>query len=388
MKYLILIFFSINGFAQVLFEGVVKSANTKESLAGAAIYIPNSTYGTYSDENGKFSIQLPLSTKEIVISFIGYHPINAQLNISDGKNINKTIYLRENNSQLNEVVVIKQKQDKEWYKKYEIFKSHFIGDSEIAKNAEILNPEDLILIEEKDSIRYKLTANAYKPLLIKNKTTGYIITYELIQFNYINYGHSQLYTFYLGYAFFKDITSEEKLNSEKVAKKRLEAYSGSSMHFIRALYQNKLFDEGFSVRELTRKKNPEFPDEKTIKNIYRLAKETNDYSEVRKIPKYETIKLSETIIPSSKFMINESNKKILKFENYLNVTYTKSKPDKKYLLYRNNSETEFQISQLKIENEPVEIFADGNYYSPNNLFFYGYMGWKKVGDMLPFDYQP
>ena len=92
MKYLILIFFSINGFAQVLFDGVVKSANTKESLAGAAIQIPNSTYGTYSDDNGKFSIQLPLSTKEIVISFIGYHPINAQLNISDGKNINKTIY--------------------------------------------------------------------------------------------------------------------------------------------------------------------------------------------------------------------------------------------------------------------------------------------------------
>ena len=160
------------------------------------------------------------------------------------------------------------------------------------------------------------------------------------------------------------------------------------MHFIRALYQNKLFDEGFSVRELTRMKNPEFPDEKTIKNIYRLAKETNNYSEVRKIPKHETIKLSETIIPSSKFMINESNKKILKFENYLNVTYTKSKPDKKYLLNENNTESEFQISQLKIENEPVEIFADGNYYSPNNLFIYGYMGWKKVGDMLPFDYQP
>ena len=69
-------------------------------------------------------------------------------------------------------------------------------------------------------------------------------------------------------------------------------------------------------------------------------------------------------------MINESNKKILKFENYLNVTYTKSKPDKKYLLNGNNTESEFQISQLKIENEPVEIFADGNYYSPNNLFIY------------------
>jgi len=388
MKYLILLFFSFNGFAQVLFEGEIKNALTKENLAGASIYIPNSTYGTYSDENGKFSLQLPLNTKEIVISFIGYHSINAKLNISDGKNINKVIYLRENNSQLNEIIVIKQKQDKEWYKKYEIFKSHFLGDSEIAKNAEILNPEDLILNDEKDSIRYKLTANANKPLLIKNKTTGYVITYELIQFNYVNYGHSQLYTFYLGYPFFKDITKEEKLNSEKVAKKRLEAYSGSSMHFIRALYQNKLYDEGFSVKELTRIKNPEFPDDKSIKNIYQMAKENNDYSEVRKIPKRETIKLSETIIPSSNFTIIDSGKKILKFDNYLNVTYTKSRPDKKYLLYGNNTETEFQVSQLKIENEPVEFFADGNYYNPSNLFFFGYMGWKKVGDMLPFDFQP
>lgn len=388
MKYLILLFFSFNGFAQVLFEGEIKNALTKENLASASIYIPNSTYGTYSDENGKFSLQLPLNTKEIVISFIGYHSINAKLNISDGKNINKVIYLRENNSQLNEIIVIKQKQDKEWYKKYEIFKSHFLGDSEIAKNAEILNPEDLILNDEKDSIRYKLTANANKPLLIKNKTTGYVITYELIQFNYVNYGHSQLYTFYLGYPFFKDITKEEKLNSEKVAKKRLEAYSGSSMHFIRALYQNKLYDEGFSVKELTRIKNPEFPDDKSIKNIYQMAKENNDYSEVRKIPKRETIKLSETIIPSSNFTIIDSGKKILKFDNYLNVTYTKSRPDKKYLLYGNNTETEFQVSQLKIENEPVEFFADGNYYNPSNLFFFGYMGWKKVGDMLPFDFQP
>ena len=272
MKYFIFIFFSVNSFAQVLFEGEIKNALTKENLAGASIYIPNSTYGTYSDEDGKFSLQLPLTTKEIVISFVGFHSINTKLNLSDGKNINKIIYLRENNSQLNEVVVIKQKQDKEWFRKYEIFKSNFLGNSEIAKNAEILNPEDLILNEEKDSIRYKLTANANKPLQIKNKTTGYIITYELIQFNYINYVHNQQFTYYLGFSFFKDIVSEEKLNPEKIVKKRLDAYLGSSMHFIRALYQNKLYEEGFSVREFSRTKNPDFPNDSIRKSIYNRAK--------------------------------------------------------------------------------------------------------------------
>ena len=101
-----------------------------------------------------------------------------------------------------------------------IFKANFIGSSKIAREAEILNPEDLIFNEEKITGKYKLTANANKPLQIRNKITGYTITYDLIQFNHIVVGHNQIYSFYLGYPFFKDITSEEKLNHKKVEKKR------------------------------------------------------------------------------------------------------------------------------------------------------------------------
>ena len=149
MKYFILLFFSINSFSQVLFEGVIKDAATKEVLQGASIYVPNSSRGTYSDFEGKFSLELPITTKEIIISYVGYITIKTGLNLSDGNNINKTIYLREIKNELNEVVFIKQKHDKNWERMFEIFKANFIGNSNIAREAEILNPEDIILNEEK-----------------------------------------------------------------------------------------------------------------------------------------------------------------------------------------------------------------------------------------------
>ena len=388
MKYLFFLLFSITSFSQALFEGVIKDAATKEVLQGASIYVPNSTRGTYSDFEGKFSLEIPITTKEIVISFVGYTTIKTSINLSDGKNLNKTIYLREIKNELNEVVFIKQKQDKNWERMFQVFKAHFIGNSEIAREAEILNPEDLILNEERLTGKYKLTANANKPLQIKNKITGYIISYELIQFNHIVIGHNQIYTFYLGYPFFKDITKEEKLNQKKIEKKRLEAYLGSSMHFIRALYNDKLQEEGFNVRELIKSKNPEYPSDIEMEKILAEVKLTNDYSLIRKLPEKEINKLGTTLLPISKFTLLENEKKFIKFDNYLNVTYTKAAPDEKYLIFSTKGESAFQVSQLKNEDEAVEYFADGNYYNPANLFFFGYMGWKKVGDMLPFDYNP
>jgi len=388
MKFLILFLISFSCSSQVLFEGIIKDADTKEVLQGATIYIPNSTRGTFTNNEGKFSIEIPIATKEIVFSFVGYTTIKSNIDLSDGKNLNKTIYLREIKNELNEVVIVKQKQDKNWERMYQVFKAHFIGNSEIAREAEILNPEDLILNEEKTLGKYKLTANANKPLQIRNKITGYMISYELIQFNHIVIGNNQIYSFYLGYPFFKDIIKEEKLNQKRVEKKRLEAYLGSSMHFIRALYNEELHEEGFNVKELIKSRNPEYPSDIELEKILVEVKLTNDYSAIRKLPQKELSVMGKTILPISKFTKNENDKKYIQFDNYLNVTYTKATPDEKYLIFSQKGESIFQVSQLKLENEPVEYFSDGNYYNPSNLFFYGYMGWKKIGDMLPFDYQP
>ena len=160
------------------------------------------------------------------------------------------------------------------------------------------------------------------------------------------------------------------------------------MHFIRALYNDKLQEEGFNVRELIKSRNPEYPSDIEMEKILAEVKLTNDYSLIRKLPQKEINALSTTLLPISKFTLLENEKKFIKFDNYLNVTYAKAAPDEKYLIFSPKGESAFQVSQLKNEDEAVEYFADGNYYNPANLFFFGYMGWKKVGDMLPFDYNP
>ena len=65
----------------------------------------------------------------------------------------------------------------------------------------------------------RYTAN--EPLRLINEKTGYAITYELAYFETkaIQGEHHQRLTTYFGYPFFKDITQEEKLKPEKVAKK-------------------------------------------------------------------------------------------------------------------------------------------------------------------------
>jgi hypothetical protein len=47
------------------------------------------------------------------------------------------------------------------------------------------------------------------------------------------------------------------------------------------------------------------------------------------------------------------------------------------------------MSQITLVNqEPIEIQANGSYYQPTNLLSLGYWGWsEKIATMLPFDYQ-
>ena len=79
------------------------------------------------------------------------------------------------------------------------------------------------------------------------------------------------------------ITRDEKLNQKRIEKKRLEAYLGSSMHFIRSLYNDKLQEEGFNVRELIKSRNPEYPSDVELEKIMVEVKLTNDYSLIRKL---------------------------------------------------------------------------------------------------------
>jgi hypothetical protein len=41
---------------------------------------------------------------------------------------------------------------------------------------------------------------------------------------------------------------------------------------------------------------------------------------------------------------------------------------------------------MEMRAKAVQLFENGSYFHPFDLFFEGYMAWEKIGDLLPFDY--
>lgn len=53
-------------------KGTVKDSKTKENLPGVTIVVPKTTIGVASDENGNFTITIPDSIKNVVVSSLGF----------------------------------------------------------------------------------------------------------------------------------------------------------------------------------------------------------------------------------------------------------------------------------------------------------------------------
>jgi TonB-linked SusC/RagA family outer membrane protein len=88
--------------AQKVIRGQVKDANGGYGLPGANIYVGGSTAGTITDSDGRFVLDVPTNTKEVIVSMIGYQTQN----INVEQNTTLDVLLVESLSALDEVVVV------------------------------------------------------------------------------------------------------------------------------------------------------------------------------------------------------------------------------------------------------------------------------------------
>jgi hypothetical protein len=65
-------FFSLYAQKQGVILGVIKDKNTQELIIGATVKVENSEVGAVSDEQGKFRIEIPTGSYNVVVSFAGY----------------------------------------------------------------------------------------------------------------------------------------------------------------------------------------------------------------------------------------------------------------------------------------------------------------------------
>lgn len=231
-------------FSQNQLSGNVYSAKDSIAIFGASVYFDGTSIGVSTNDKGYFQIPFKEYNSSLIISCLGYEPIiiNSR-DLQNTKNLSN-IYLKEKFEQL-EIVNI---EPDPWtrLKKLRIFKKEFLGANKMALACEIIN-EDSIELRYIPSTK-TLVASSEEPLIIENKYLGYVLKYNLTNFQ-VHYKISNGYivpnfTYYEGFSFFEPL---KKQISRRILKNREKSYLGSSLHFMRSLYDKKLDENNFKI---------------------------------------------------------------------------------------------------------------------------------------------
>jgi len=311
--------------------GVVLDHKTDEPLPGATIYIDGTTRGTITNENGFFSIELSSTSPAVIFRYVGYESLTLD---QPNRYTRVTVKLKELVDSLDEVVLEKSLFTHQ--QKLAAFTREFLGTSVSGLECKILNPEVISLAYV--ASEKKLKASAINPIKILNPYLGYELEYSLQAFEISFYKvslsiHEQVQVFHAGTTFFRDISND----NPKFKKRRKNTYLGSTMHWIRSIYNETLKENGF----------------------YLLQK-------------------GKTINPTKFYALYQENEGDSKW-----IEFAENTPEFTQIFISNE-----RNSKVKVTVPKIQISSMGNFFPPNGLLFVGYMGNQRVGDLLPLDYQP
>lgn len=367
-------------------------------LPGAAIFVSGYKMATVTNNKGEFALQkLAPGNYDLLIQMIGYVPFKK--NIILEKSVNLSLTLVENITVLNEVV-IKPDPDRAYY--LSLFRDFFIGRTPNAENCKILNTHILTTNFNRETNRLSISAKEF--LIIENKSLGYRIKYLL---EYFEYDFKSRTNYYAGYSVFEDLKGS-KAKQKKWAKAREIAYNGSSEHFFKALYENKVTEEGFIINKLIKIPNPaRKPDSLIETNIKRLMMagkrdgavritiSPNDslsyWLKQKKEPKLIDKVVSADVSVDTLVRPFNKNLKALNYKDALYVTYKNEFETPEYRKSGNWQPRppdleRFQISVVHLMRPSALIFANGAVLDPRSFLYEGVFAYEKMADTLPMNY--
>lgn len=372
-------------------KGRVIDAESGEPLPYATVYFNNSTYGATTDEAGEFQFVALPGKYDLIVNFFSYQPIIFPMELVADDLKNYVFKMSPLEYDLPEISV-ESTRDEIWYKNYQTFKEQFLGTSTAAASCEILNPEVVIL--DYNPQTKIMTVRARDILQIRNKALGYDIQYLLERFEYdIGKG----YVYFQGYPLFEELEGS-KGKQKKWAKARAKSYNGSVTHFMKSVIDGNVAEEGFEVTEIIKKRNVNRPSAEEVAdararmrtagiNGITINSSSPDIQVIRRSNEPEFIRYSNNQpYPTDSLIVMKEGKHQLYFPNLLRVRYTKEASEPAFLRY--SKPRSFQESTLSLTGKATEVMSNGILVDPLSVLFEGYMGWEKMGNMLPVDYLP
>jgi len=347
-------FFSLSVFSQdktFAVDGLVIDLKSGQPLTGASVFCQNTTVGTLSKADGGFHLRLANGGYDLIISYTGYETQSIRIGKDHKDSDTLRVQLKEQDKSLEQAVVTGSAEVMDGWDKYgQFFLDHFIGTTPNAAQCTLDNKEVLkfYFYKKRNKLRIKSTGD----LVITNNALGYKIRYQLDSFVH---EYSTNVSSYTGYPLFEEIQgSPEQQDTWK--ENRFNAYVGSRLHFLRSWYDSTLQDEGF---------------------VLELA-DSSDKNKMKPIgDPYD-----------GKFYIVDSGDVQIGLTGRLRISFTGQLPDKKYL-----QENKFplsakvQISALDLADGFV-IQENGYFYDQSDVTNIGYWSWKKLAEVVPYDYNP
>jgi hypothetical protein len=355
----IVIIFSVTGFCQPGFfyvHGKVIDKNSKAPMQSASVFAQYTTIGTPADAQGNFTLQLPNGGYDLIVTFTGYTTETRRISSADTGNNNIVIEITQKDKAMEAVSIVASNEVKDGWERYGFFfTDNFIGKTLFSSDCHILNKDVLRFFFSKKRNRLKVLASA--PLEIINDALGYKIKYALDSFTY-EYG-SQI-TLFTGYPLFEEMQPANDAQQQRWHVNRMQAYNGSILHFMRSVYNKALKENGFEIQFLV--KDADGRDTAIqIKDFYGALNYHKD--------------------DSSKTVDMKPNQKDMA------VIYGNEQPEKNYLAEVDDAPKKYELSIITLA-QPVTIEQNGYYYDQNDITINGYWTWEKVGDMVPYDFNP
>lgn len=376
--FILVSFFPVLLYAQPFsIQGTVTDASSRKSLPGAHVFINQSLKADRTDSSGQYSLkEIDDRTFEVVVSLAGYQTVTYRA--TPQKQLTTIKF------ELIPVSPVAGEDADGWRKWGRFFLNNFLGATPNGVESEVLNPE-VLRFRYNDSTR-EISVEATDILQIINEGLGYMINYKLEVFKispFESYLHSN------GYFYFKNLTSTKGQVLLKWKHRRQEAFEGSLMHFMRAIWANNHQKEGFELHGLARV----FEGDERYKSA-RKAKDVSIFGSGTANLNGATVKYIDLLdkkplsIDSIRIVTTPGNNPILKYDRVIQVTYKNEKEHPNFLA--NTQEAKrvggHQVSYLQLK-QGVQVQPNGMFVEGDDIEVAGYMTWGKVGDLLPSEFR-
>lgn len=339
--------------AQSTIEGSIVNADTGRPLTGINVFLSGTKTGTATDPNGHYRLQhIPAGGYRLVVSSIGYKRIVTEIVVGPAEHRALDFKLTPVVYEMPEIYV--GDLDDRWEKHLQRFTRFFIGQTTFADSVFILNPE---VLRFDTNWWGRLTAEALAPLRIENRALGYHITYYLDEFN-----HAGSRTKWDGEPLFTEMTPADSAQARYWRNNRKQAFYGSLRHFLLALLDDHVEEEGFV--------------------LYNLRQGVYGYSPSRR----RRISAERLLQDADEAYLHHIN-----FFGRLEITYLREEEDWNYIRWIHDPDRipgRAQTSYLELNERPITVDADGEILEPYGATQFGYFSFERLGDATPREYRP